>query len=242
MAAQQPHANTNQLLAGLKPAELAVLQPYFERVDLRLGERLSVAGKAIRYAYFPVSGMISIIHTYKDGSTMEVGLIGREGFWGTSLVLDVRSSPFEAMVQGDGQALRIATKDLLSVVDAHPELRSQLLRYAHFLQVQVSITAACNGSHKVPTRLARWLLEAHDRMGDRDIQLSHELLSYMLGVRRAGVTDALSLLSAKGFVVPGRGRISIRNRKGVEGAACECYRITKAEYRHIFSTPKLRRT
>jgi len=114
-------------------------------------------------------------------------LIGREGFWGGSLIHGVASSPVEAMVQGDGQALRVPAKALIKAIDGNAGLKAHLLLHNQFLQVQTAITAACNGLHTIQPRLARWLLEAHDRLGDSDMLLKHEFLSYMLGVRRAGI-------------------------------------------------------
>ena len=192
------------------------------------------AGRTIRFGYFPISGMISLVHCYRDGSTIEVGLIGREGFCGAPIILDATSSPIEAMAQGDGQALRITSKALIAVSNSRPKVRSQLLRHVHFHQVQVSLTAACNGLHKIQPRLARWLLEAHDRLGGDTLTLKHEFLSYMLGVRRAGITDTLAVFKAKGLISLGRGRIIILSREKLEAEACDCYRIVKKEYQRVF--------
>ena len=234
MAKNRPVTHENLILNALNPSDLVALEPHLKLVNLVAGERLSPAGRTIRFGYFPLSGMISLVHRYGDGSTIEVGLIGREGFWGTPLILDAASSPVEAMVQGDGQALRISSKALISAANDGPKLRSQLLRYAHVLQVQVTLTAACNGSHKIQPRLARWLLEAHDRLGGERLTLKHEFLSYMLGVRRAGITEALAEFKAKGLINLGRGRIIILSREKLEAEACDCYRIVKKEYVRLF--------
>ena len=224
---------TNSILAALSSGTLDMLQPHLERFDLIHSARLSYSGKPITHIYFPLSGMISLVHTYSDGATMEVGLIGREGFWGTSVVLGVTSSPIEAMVQGEGTALRIAVPNLLAVAFVHPDLRQILLHYAHFLYVQAALTAACNGLHNVNQRLMRWLLEAEDRLGIGPVSITHESLSYMLGIRRAGVTEALGELADQDIVTIGRGKISIKNRAAIESKTCHCYRIVKDEYRHV---------
>jgi CRP-like cAMP-binding protein len=226
---------TNELLASLAPSALAVLKPHLERVELRLGQKLSIAGRVVRYAYFPISGMISLVQAYGDGSTIEVGLIGQEGFYGTSLVLGARSSPVEAMVQGQGAAWRVAAKALIDATDANTELRNQFLRYAHCLHVQVAVSGACNGTHRVPQRLARWLLEAQNRLREEDVPLSHEFISYMLGIRRAGVTSAMAVLKTRGLISTGRGSFRILRRKEMETEACECYRIVESEYRRVFA-------
>ncbi len=227
----------NHLLATLSATALAPLRPHCEIVDMCLSESLTQAGKPIRHVYFPVSGMISLVQTFSDGTTTEVGLIGREGFWGSPLILGAKTSPAEAMVQGAGEAVRIPTGAFLAAAEANPDLRARLLQYAQVLHVQVSLTAACNGRHKVRQRLARWLLEAQDRLGGSEVPLSHEFLSFMLGIRRAGVTAALSGLRTRGIITTNRGLIGIRNRRAVEAEACECYRIVKTETGRLLPKP-----
>ncbi len=222
----------NRLLAALPPKQCAALYRRYEIVDLKLKSSLSKAGGLIDAAYFPESGMISLVQTLEDGSTIEVGLIGAEGFCGVPLVLGARSSPVEAMVQGGGTALCIPAKALLAEMARSEKLRALLLRYAQALLTQVVQTAACNGRHPVQKRLARWLLEAHDRMGS-DMHLSHELLAFMLGCRRSGVTVALGKLKSKGMITSGRGHIRVSDRKGLEDAACECYRTVQSEFRRL---------
>jgi CRP-like cAMP-binding protein len=232
MSRKAPRPGENRLLAALPPKQLAALYRRYETVDLTLKTSLSKPGAPIDAAYFPESGMISLVQTLEDGATIEVGLIGAEGFWGVPLVLGTRSSPVEAMVQGTGRALRIPVKDLLAEIAKSEKLRALLLRYAQALLTQVVQTAACNGRHPVQKRLARWLLEAHDRMGN-EMNLSHELLAFMLGCRRAGVTVALGKLKSKGTLIAERSHIRVNDRKGLESAACECYRTVQTEYRRL---------
>lgn len=223
----------NRLLAALPPKQRAALYKRYDIVDLKLRSSLSKAGGPIDAAYFPLSGMISLVQNLEDGATIEVGLIGAEGFFGVPLVLGARSSPVEAMVQGAGTALRIPLKALLTEADRSEKFRAILLRYAQALLTQVVQTAACNGRHPVQKRLARWLLEAHDRMGGSDMRLSHELLAFMLGCRRAGVTVALGKLKSSGALSAARGHVHIKDRKRLEDAACECYRTVQTEFRRL---------
>lgn len=236
MATPLPDLSRNLILGALAAGDLAALRPHLEAFDMRRGVRLSPAGTPIRHAYFPCSGMISLVQNFVDGSTTEVGIIGVEGFWGTPILLGARSAPTEAMVQAEGFAVRLKTKDLLALSKARPTLCARLLSYAQVLHVQVSMTAACNGRHALPQRLARWLLETDDRLGDGAMPLTHEFLSYMLGVRRAGVSTAMHALATRGVIKPSRNRIEITNRAQLEAAACECYRIVKAETRRL--TPR----
>ncbi len=177
--------------------------------------------------------MISLVQTMVDGTTLEVGLIGSEGFFGVPIILEAHSSPVEAMVQGVGAALYIPTNALVNEIAVNPKFHTILLRYAQALMAQVFQTAACNGRHPVKKRLARWLLEAHDRMESDSLNISQEFLSYMLGCRRSGVTVALGLLKADGILVPRRGQVRITDRKGLESIACECYRTVQTEFKRL---------
>ena len=228
-------ASLNSVFGSLSRKDLDTIRPSLTRVDLELSQKLSSPGRIIPYAYFPISGMISLVQRYSDGSTVEVGLVGRESFWGTPIILGIPWSPVEAMVQGEGQAMRISAKALVAAADRIPLLKDMLLRHAQFLQVQVAITAACNGLHTLLPRLSRWLLEANDRMDGDDMMLKHEFLSFMLGVRRAGVTSELSKLKSRGLIELGRGKVKILNRKGLESQACDCHRIVRREYNRIFA-------
>jgi CRP-like cAMP-binding protein len=136
------------------------------------------------------------------------------------------------MVQGTGRALRIPAKAFLLEMARSDKLRMLLLRYAQALLSQVFQTAACNGHHPVHKRLARWLMEAHDRIGG-EMRLSHELLAFMLGCRRSGVTVALGSLRSKGLIDASRGQIRVTDQKGLEAASCECYRTVQTEYRRL---------
>jgi CRP-like cAMP-binding protein len=226
-------SSENRLLASLPSKERAALFRRYETVNLKLRHVLCKAGAVIDSAYFPQTGMISLVKGLADGSAIEVGLIGAEGFFGVPLILGSHSMPVEAMVQGAGTALRIPAKALLKEAARSKALRALLLHYAQALLTQVFQTAACNGRHPVQMRLARWLLEASDRLSGREMQLSHELLSFMLGCRRPGVTVELGKLKAMGVIDVSRGHISIIDRKRLRGAACECYRKVQWEFRQL---------
>ncbi len=233
MARKDSKHTGNRLLASLSQKDLAPLARHFEVVPLILREGLSKAGRAIPFAYFPERGMISLVQTLEDGATIEVGLVGREGFFGVPLILGSRSSPVEAMVQGEGSAIRIPAEILVAEVSRNERLRGLLLRYTQAHLSQVTQTAACNGRHGVRQRLARWLLEAQDRLGGDTVPISHEFLSFMLGCRRAGVSEGLAALKDSGIAPAGRGAIHVGSRKSLEAASCECYRTTRAEFRRL---------
>lgn len=234
MAVKSSH-HKNSILARLPAKERAAIYRRYEIVALKPNQNLAKAGKPIPAAYFPESGMVSLVHAFEDGTTIEVGVIGSEGFVGVPLVHGAPSSPIEAMVQGAGSALRIPADGLIAEAARNENLRKILLRYAEALMVQVMQSAACNGRHNLQQRTARWLLEACDRMDDVDVHVSHETLAYMLGCRRSGVTVALGALQATGALDVGRGHIRIANRKALETHACECYASVQSEFHRLLS-------
>jgi CRP-like cAMP-binding protein len=219
----------NRLLAALAPTDLDALRAQLEPVSLPHKQTLANPGAPIEHIYFPQEGMVSLVQPLQ-GAMIEVGVIGREGFVGVPVLLGAATSPLEAMVQIPGSALRIGASAFRQEAARSSSLSALLLRYAQALQVQVSLSAACNGRHPLPERLARWLLMAHDRAPADELPLSHEFLSMMLGVRRAGVTVALGTLKAPGLIRNTHGRVTIIDRHGLEAASCECYGILRSEY------------
>lgn len=229
----QPLQPRNHLLAALPAAEFKRLRASLDYVDLPVRKILAPAGSVITHAYFVEDGLVSLVQNLADGAAVEVGLIGREGFVGIPLVLGARSSPSEANVQLKASALRITAKALREATQRSKPLNALLLSYTHALQIQVTQTAACNGRHDLRQRLARWLLSALDRCDGDALALSHEYLSMMIGRRRAGVTVALGAMKKAGLVTNSHGRILIVDRRGLEKAACECYRLVRDEYRRL---------
>jgi CRP-like cAMP-binding protein len=230
MARAASHPVANRLLAALPPDDLARLRRHLEPVELPIRKTLSKRGRVIDHAYFPEHGMVSLVAPLADGAYIEVGVIGREGCAGATVIHGVDTYPAEAMVQVAGTALRIEAVVLQREAARSAELMRLLLRFTHALHVQVTQTAACNGRHTVQERLARWLLMTRDRTDDDVVPLTHEFLSMMLGSRRAGVTVALGELKTAGLIHTTPGRIEILDRAGLEGAACECYRLVRSEY------------
>ena len=159
----------------------------------------------------------------EGGDALEVGLIGSEGMIGVPLILGVDSSSLGAMVQMQGTALRIGPTALRQAFNESEALRNRLLRYMQALHVQVSQTAVCNKHHTLEERLTCWLLMAHDRAGEDQFPMTHEFMSLMLGVRRAGVSVTTNVLKQAGLIHYRNGSITILDRPGLEDAGCECY-------------------
>ena len=180
-----PH---NRLLAALPPEDLARLRPRLEPVELAFRQVLHAPEEPVAAVYFPETGYCSRLAPLEDGDSAEVGLIGPEGMIGLSVLHGGDRDGFELMVQVPGTALRMEAGAFRAELDRVPSFRALLLRYALVHHGQVARTAACNGRHHTDQRLARWLLMAHDRVEGDAFPMTHEFLSMMLGVRRAGVT------------------------------------------------------
>jgi CRP-like cAMP-binding protein len=213
----------NRLLAALPPKEYQRLRPHLEPATLTLKQVLYREGASAESVWFPQQGMISLVSVLESGRAIEIGIVGSEGMVGTATFMGGQA-PCEAMVQLAGSALRMKAGVLSREFKRGGALQDLLLHYAQALYVQVSQTAACNGSHKLDQRLARWLLMTHDRAGADSIELTQEFIAMMLGVERSGVTLASITLQDAGLVKYSRGKITILNRKKLESASCECYR------------------
>lgn len=217
----------NRLLAALPGGEYQRLKPYLEPVTLPFGEILYEPGDTLRHVYFPTQGIISLLSMVEERSTLEVGVVGKEGMVGISVFLGASTSLNRALVQGAGTALMMKAGALRKHVGHEGPLPDLLRLYTHSLLAQVSQTAACNRFHAVDARLARWLLMTQDRMQTDEFRLTQEFLSDMLGVRREGVTGAARALQQKELIGYVRGQITVLDRTGLEAASCICYELVR---------------
>lgn len=196
------------------------------------GDTVAQAGRKIAYVYLPTTAYVSIVRPI-DGEQIEVALAGNEGMFGWSVALDSGISEMRAVVQGPGNALRMTAGAFKRQLALSSTLRTTIAGYTSVLLTQVSQIAGCNRFHVVEQRLARWLLMTSDRAGSRSFRVTQEFLAMMLGVRRAGVTEAAGRLQAKGLVRYRRGEVLIRDRPGLEDASCSCYRVNLATYDRV---------
>lgn len=215
----------NQILLGLPRKESNLVFPLLTLVDLALHEVLHESGKPIEYTYFPNTAMASVLSLMTDGKSVEVGLVGREGFVGLPLIAGFRSSPNRINTQAGGTAFRMEAGAMPKTLRQCPQLMRALVRFSQEATMQVTQIAACNRLHEVDQRLARWLLMCHDRIGLDALPLTQEFLSQMLGTRRASVSVAAAILKKAGFIEYTRGSVTILNRAGLEEACCECYEV-----------------
>jgi CRP-like cAMP-binding protein len=221
-AAHDTHV-ANRLLAALPHDDRARLSPHLELIDWPLRLPLNQAGAVIDYAYFPISGLASIVAYMSDGTAVEMGLVGRDGMLGVPALFGSGVASHTAFVQGEGSALRIAATALREELARGGALHQLLSRYAEFCLADVGQLAACNALHPLSARCARWLLRARDGLGSDRFGLTHEFLAMMLGVRRAGVTVAANGLREAGLIEYQNGQMTILDGPKLEAAACECY-------------------
>jgi CRP-like cAMP-binding protein len=224
----------NRVLARLQDEEYRRLAPYLELVSLTAGQTLHGLNKPIQHVYFPETAVISQLSTLRDGSTAEVGVIGKEGMTGIRLLFGAETAPHQAIVQVTGSALRMRKEVIEEEVRSCGPLHALLLGYAQGLLVQVRQSAVCNAYHTVRQRLARWLLMMSDQTGSDELQVTHEIIANMLGSRRAGVTDTLGKFREAGLITQQRGHIPILDRGGLRGESCECYGVVREEYDRLF--------
>lgn len=232
---------TNWILAALPDEVYARLDPHLMPVNLSLRQSIYKPYEPITHIYFPESAMISIVAISTEGVSVEVGVVGREGVTAIPALLGVDATPNESMAQIAGDALKICSTVAREEFRRGEVFQDLILRYVQANTIQISQSALCNRLHSIVERLARWLLVTHDRAGTDELALTQEFLAMMLGVRRAGVTEAAINLQADGFINYKRGHITILDRPGLEESACECYRVVEAEYQRLLkgklSTP-----
>ena len=220
---------SNHLLGDLPSSDRARIAALMQPVLLKFGDVLYEA-KAIEHVYFPVDCLVSLLAPLKGHLAVECAVVGSEGMVGVGLALGVRRSSVQAIVQGSGTALRMGASSFQREFQRNTVLQTGIYRYIHLLMGQLTQTAACNAFHSIEARSARWLLMTRDRTQSDELELTHEFLARMLGVRRVGVTVAAGNLQREGLIAYSRGRIAILDPGKLEKRACECYAVVKKLY------------
>jgi CRP-like cAMP-binding protein len=220
----------NHILRNLPSSDYERISPHLELVQLNNGEVLHDADETIESVYFPNSAIVSLIAEDASGQSVEVGLVGFEGVVGVSTALFVEKSPFRALVQFPSKGLRMNVRAFRDEFSRAGALHDSVLQYAHSLLLHTSQLALCNRLHSLSERLARWLLMSYDRCKCVELPFTHEFLALMLGVRRAGVTEAAIILQTEGYIRYRRGHITILDKPGLEEHTCECYPILKRDF------------
>jgi CRP-like cAMP-binding protein len=220
-------AISNVILLSLPDEEYNLLRPHLETVDLPQYHIMHEPGEKIEYAYFLNDGMTSLVALSADGRSVEVGIVGREGMVGMSLIVGLLRGTFRAIMQMAGTGSRIPSEVFQAILPCAPTMRAELNRFALMHGMQVDQLAACNRLHDIDQRLARWLLMCQDRVDSQLLPLTHEFLAQMLGTGRPSVTLAAGVLESNGLIENMRGTVKILNRKNLEEAACECYGVVQ---------------
>ncbi|WP_348268857.1 Crp/Fnr family transcriptional regulator [Edaphobacter sp. DSM 109919] len=220
-------------MSQLPEAEYAALAKSLVPIDFSLGQKLSEPNEPIEYVYFLSTGLISTDAVTKNGDSVEVGVIGREGFSGLAALLDQPQMSHAVMIQGIGNGHRIRSSIVRDEFKKGGVLQQLVHTFSYLQMVQVTQSVLCNRLHEVERRLARWLLTSADRMEAEELNLTQEFLAQMLGVQRSTVTVAASALQRAGFISYSRGRIHILNRPNLMKAACECYNTVSESYRRL---------
>ena len=226
-AAHDPRQN--HLLAALPTTDFERLQSHLKLIPLPLGEALYEPGIGLRYLYFPIDSIVSLLYVLADGASAEIAVVGNEGVIGVSLFMGGETTPSRAVVQSAGHAYRLPGQVLKDEFTRGGAMQHLLLRYTQALITQMAQTAVCNRHHSLDQQLCRWLLLSLDRLPGNELVMTQELIANMLGVRREGVTEAAGNLQEAGLIQYSRGRITVLDRAGLEARTCECYAVVKQE-------------
>jgi CRP-like cAMP-binding protein len=225
----------NRLLAALPDEDFHRILPGLTIIPTRAKKVLQKQGEQIRQVYFPNGGVCSITTVLADGTTVEAATVGDEGMLGVEAFLtDDAVAPGETVVQvPDTDAVMMSAEDLRREVAERGALSDLLGRYTQIVIASMMQTTACNALHQVQQRCARWLLMTHDRMHGENFNLSHEFLAVMLGVQRPTVSIVAGTLQEAGLIGYSHGRVTVRDRRGLEAAACECYPIIRGYFDRV---------
>jgi CRP-like cAMP-binding protein len=229
-ATESRNGYKNKILASLPKAEIARLAPHLMPLDLPSGKTLLDPGQEITYAYFLETGLASVVVAMANGNMVETGITGNDGFVGFSVLLGTKTMPTRTFMQIAGKGFKIKAQHLVDEFEKSGTLQKKINRYFQANLMLTGQTAACNRLHDIAERLARWLLMCHDRMESDTFSITHEFLGHMLGTPRSTVTLAAGILHKAGLIDYSRGKVTIRDRKGLEKAACECYQTIRKEF------------
>jgi CRP-like cAMP-binding protein len=223
----------NHLIDFLDGSSNTPISLRMEKVSLSLRDVCYEANHPIKNIYFPLNGIISWVQDVGGGKQVEVATVGNEGFVGVPVLLGADRTPGKSFSQIPGEALRIRVEDFHELLASFPRFAGILHRYVQALVVQIAQGNACNGSHSVEERCARWLLMTQDRVGKPEFFLTQEFLAQMLGVRRTGVNEVAKSFQDAGIIRYARGDLTILNRSALEARSCMCYRIVRDEFRRM---------
>ncbi len=223
----------NQILAALPAADYKRLLPALEPVELPLGHVLYEPDVAMTHAYFPISGIISLLYVMQNSESAEIAIVGNEGVIGVALFMGGDSTSSRSVAQNAGAGYRLKANVLRREFALNGPLQYLMLRYTQALMAQMTQTAACNRHHTLDQQLCRWLLLSLDRLVCDELTMTQQLIANMLGVSLVGVTEALDKLQASGMIRHSHGVITVLDRPALERRVCECYKVVKKEFSRL---------
>lgn len=232
------HRPENALLHRLPPAARQQLLDHCEPFELVLSAELSVRGKPLEYAHFPIEGFLSLVIDVDSHPPLEVGMVGAEAMLGSELILGLAATPWRALVQGAGSSWRIGAQELRAQITEIPALETLLQACLLARLHQQTLAAACQRYHLLAPRLARWLLMSQDRSRSEHFHVTQEFMALMLGVRRVGVTEAASHFQDDGLITYHRGELTVLDRPALEAEACSCYAADKQIYHRLMKAKR----
>jgi CRP-like cAMP-binding protein len=226
---KEDHRNGNHLLGVLPGAEWARFATHLVPVNMSLGQVIYESGDRLDHVYFPATSIVSLLYVMQSGASAEIAIVGNEGMIGIALFMGGETTPNRAVVQSAGRAYRLDAHILKDEFHRAGAVQRLLLRYTQALITQMAQTAVCNRHHSIDQQLCRWLLLSIDRLPSNELTMTQELIANMLGVRRAGVTEAAMKLQNAGLIRYSYGHIEVIDRPGLEKRVCECYGVVRRE-------------
>lgn len=215
----------NRILLSIPDDEFNAMRGELQHVELPHHTVLHEPRQKIEFVYFLNEGMVSLVFKTREGESVEVGVVGKEGFVPLPVIAGLRSSPHQAIMQISGNGFRVPVESLQTQLETSPRLQAAMNKYSTVHSLQVAQTAGCNRLHDLEQRLSRWLLLTQDRVGEGLLRITHEFLAMMLGTDRPSVTLAAGALQKKKIIEYTHGSVRVLNRKKLESSACECYSV-----------------
>ncbi|QYE35046.1 MULTISPECIES: Crp/Fnr family transcriptional regulator [Sphingosinicellaceae] len=231
------HRLQNNLLRTMADDDFAALLPSLTLIDLAKGDELTLPESRVKFSWFPLGGILSVVAATESGTQAEVGIVGREGMCSVATLHGVDFEMMHIFCQMPGRALRIPASTLRTILTSRPSLLSHLLGYAQNFMLQIASSALAYATQTIEARLARWLLMSLDRLEANDVTMTHEALALMLGVRRAGVTVAIQALEAKGALIGRRAALTVINRTILAEIAGDAYGTAERVYLRVLGVP-----
>lgn len=221
----------SNLLNVLKARDRALLEPHMTECRFRAGQTICEPGEMVRYCYFPRDAALAVfLVLMENGEVVETTMVGREGALG-GIVSQGRIRAYaRSCVMHEGNFYRIASDDLEKVKQDSPHIRHLFARYADCIMAQVFQAVACNASHTIEQRAAKWLCAALDRTGESEITMTQEQLASMMGIGRSYASRVVQRFKADRLVQTRRGGLKVLDGEGLRGRACSCNALVKHHF------------